>query len=243
MNVSVATVISEAYTWLNVTQLGSAVPQPLAALGLSFLKQLIDNWNAERAKVWCDIFQQFTLVPSLNPHTIGPTGATFTVDIRPVSIDDCMLNLNTTTPNDFVRIDLIDGQTYNAISVPDLETSIPTALFYEEDWPNGKLFFYPVPNFAYPVRFRWRTLLSTDLNPNSSLDVPPGYQQAITLTLAEMLATPSGRTVPDKLAGLARDARARIEANNVTIPILDLRDGQQRQPYNDFNWRSRQFNS
>jgi hypothetical protein len=240
--VPVLTVVKEAFYPLNVFQPGATIPAPLSTIALSFLNQIIDNWNAERAKVWCSVFQQFSLVPNLSPHTIGPSGATFTVPIRPVSIEGCSLNLNNLTPNVFTKIDIIDAQTYETLAVPSIATAIPTALYYEEDWPNGKLFFYPVPNYAFGARFRIRTLLGM-VALSDLLDMPPGYQQAITLTLCEAMADTVGRTVPAQTAKMARDARARIEANNLTIPVLNLRDGQQQRPNGEktYNYHDRSF--
>lgn len=241
MLVAVNTIVGEAFTELNVLMPGVSIPAAPGQLALSKLRQILDNWNAERDKVWAERFLTGTLTPSLSPHTIGP-GGTFDQDIRPVSIEGCSLNLNNTTPNVYVPIDLIDSQIYEALSVPGISTSIPTAVYYETSWPLGNLYFYPIPNTAYGVRFRLRTLLSTDLTLADDLDMPPGYQEALTLTLAEALATPSGRAVPLQTARAAARARGRIGANNVVIPLLDLRDGQQRrQEYSNFNYHSRSF--
>jgi len=242
MIVPVLTIVEEAFGELNVFQPGASIPAPQSTLALSKLNQIIDNWNAERDKVWCEVFASFTLVPSLSPHTIGPSAATFTTVSRPVAIDGVSLNLNINTPNVFVPIARIDYQVYQALSVPGISTAIPTAVYYATDWPNGKLFFYPVPNFAYPVRFTYRTLFGV-VTLADHLDMPPGYQEAITLTLSEAVAPSVGRAVPLQTATLAAKARARIEANNTLIPKLDLRDGQQerRGSYSNFNYISRQF--
>ena len=242
MTVPVLTIVKEALAELNVIQPGASIPAPISTIVLSKLNQIIDNWNAEREKVWAEIFSQFTLTPSLSPHTIGPSGATFSVAIRPVTLDGCSLNLNITTPNVFVPIDVIDWQVYQSLSVPSISTSIPTAVYYETDWPNGKLFFYPIPNFAYGVRFTIRTLLGV-VTLSDNLDMPPGYQAAITLTLAEDSATLLGRAVPLKTATNATAARLRIGANNTIVPLLNLQDGQQRRrgDVTDFNYHSRSF--
>lgn len=242
MIVPVLTVVKEAYGELNMFQPGASIPAPQSTLALSKLNQIIDLWNVKRAMVWAEVFSQFTLVPSLDPHTIGPSGATFTVSVRPVTLDGCSLNLSTNNPDVFIPIDVIDWQQYQALPVPGISTSIPEAVYYETDWPNGKLFFYPIPNFAYPVRLASRTILGI-VALSDNLDLPPGYQTAITLTLAEDLATGSGRTVPAKTAQGAAAARAAIGANNTIVPRLDLRDGQQDTKGNmtDFNYHSRTF--
>lgn len=241
MIVPVLQVIAEAYQELNVFMPGSAIPPAQGDLALSKLRQLLNYWNAQRHMVWCDVFRTGTLVPNLSPHTIGPTGATFTVAIRPVSIEGFSLNLNTNTPDVFVPIAIIDSQEYEALSVPGISTSVPTAVYYEADWPNGSLYFYPIPNFAYPVRWRSRMTLADDIDLTDALDFPPGYQLAYTYSLAELLATPSGRSVPLQTAKLAQAARAAIGANNTVIPLLDLQDGQQESKRTTFNYHSRSF--
>lgn len=242
MLVPVLTVIKEAYQELNVFMAGASIPAPQADLALSLLRRMLNSWNAQREMVWCEVFETFTLVPSLSPHTIGPSAATFATVIRPVSISGVSLNLNTNTPDVFVTINLIDAQQYEALSVPDISTSIPTAVYYEADWPNGKLFFYPIPNFAYPVRFRYRTLLADEIDLTDTLDFPPGYQDAYTYTLAERLATPSGRAVPLQTSLEAKRARGRVSLNNIDVPVLDLQDGQQdTQRSTTFNYHSRSF--
>lgn len=244
MIVPVLTVVKEALAELNVIQPGASIPAPISTIVLSKLNQIIDNWNAEREKVWAQIFSSFTLVAGLSPHTIGPSGATFTVVQRPVTLDGCSLNLNALTPNVFIPIDVIDWQLYQRLSVPSIATAIPTMVYYETDWPNGKLFFYPVPNFAYAVRLAIRTLMGV-VTLNDNLDLPQGYQSAITLTLSEDSATLLGRAVPAQTTKNALAARLRIGANNTIVPKLDLRDGQQepRSDMSDFNYHSRSFNA
>jgi hypothetical protein len=57
------------------------------------------------------------------------------------------------------------------------------------------------------------------------LDLPPGYQQALRLTVAELLAPGLGQTVSESLALKARDARARVWGNNEVIPLVNTCDG------------------
>lgn len=240
MLIPVADLYAESFQELNCFQPGQSIPQPQAKLATSLINEILDNWDAERAKVWCEVFASFTLTPSLSPHTIGPSGATFTVAARPETLEGAYLVLNTSTPNVLVPITLIDYQQYQALSVPSIATSIPTALYYEKDWPNGKLFFYPIPNTAYGVRFTLRTLLGQVVQ-TGSLNMPPGYKAALKYTLSELLATPMGRGVPDETAKQGRLARARIDVNNIIVPLLNLQDGQQERTLTNFNYHSREF--
>ncbi len=226
MSVTVLTLITEALQELNVYQLAETLGTNEKAAVLSKLNQLFDLWNADRQTIWSEIFTQFTLTANLSPHTIGASAATWTMAIRPVTLDGCDLVLNTNTPDVFTPIDIIDYQTYKAISVPGIATSIPTSVYYEPDWPLGKLYFFPIPDYAYNVRLATRTLLAT-VGLSDTVTFPPGYQIAITLTLAEWIAPTFGATVMPKTEQLARDARALIFGNNNPSPSLNLQDGQQ----------------
>lgn len=239
-SIPVTTYVNEALQELNVYQPGATVDPNVFALCLSKLNQIFDNWNAFREGVWADQFLPFTLVPSLSPHTIGPTG-TFVTAIRPVTLDSCYLNMNTQSPNVYEPIVIWNRQQYESLSVPSISTSIPTQVYYEQDWPNGKLFFYPIPNQNYAVRLSVRVLLA-QVAQADSIDLPPGYRNAVTLTLSEDIATPLGKAVSDVTAGKARRARANVFANNTEAINLCLIDGQQPDRRPDWNYQSRSFN-
>lgn len=236
----VATLYGDALAELNVVQPGESVPAAIGVLCLRRLNQLIDNWNAQRESIYTEVFATFTLVPAANPTTIGPS-AQFNVTQRPVEITDARLILDTQTPSVLLPIDIITRQEYADISIPDMATSYPTCLYYEPDYASGKLFFWPVPTIAYDVRLSMSTNLAV-VTDASILLMPQGYESAMMLTLAESLATPLGRTVPEQTKILAREARARIFGNNVVVPLLNLRDGQQQDDSNQFNYLSRSYN-
>lgn len=241
MSVVTSSLITDSLTELNVLAEGESCPAWLSTLALGRLNQLFNDWNVQPEAVYTEVFTPFTLTPNLSPHTIGPVGATFTLAIRPVKLYGCSLNLNIITPNVYLPIDIIDAESYQSLSVPDIATSIPTAIYYETDWPLGKLFFYPVPDAAYGVRFLTRTLFGV-VTLTATIDLPPGYESALMYTLAERLATPVGRAAPAATVQMAKDARARIFDNNIVVPSLNLQDGQQPAPrLTTFNYHSRQF--
>jgi hypothetical protein len=171
---------------------------------------LLDRWNAERQAVYVDVFRTFTLVPALNPHTIGPTGATFTVSQRPVTIESIMLILETG-----VRIHVVqqDVQAFAADTVPTLESTFPTKFYYGPSWPNGAIHFWPIPTVAYGVDIQSRIVLA-EPGLDDEISLPPGYRDALTLTLAEDVASGYGVQIPPKVAQGARMARAQVWKNN-----------------------------
>lgn len=210
--------VKDALLELGVLNAADAPDAELATIGLNRLNRIVDLWNATREAIYEETFTNYTLTPSLSPHTIGPTG-TFVVTVRPVSVEGANLVLNTVTPNNYQTITLRDRLWWLKQAVPALSTDIPTDLYYEPSWPNGKLYFWPVPSTAYAVQIMTRQILST-FTLATTFSLPPGYQDALTLTLAEALAAPLQVGVSPVTRELARKARATIQINNSETPGL-----------------------
>lgn len=193
-------------------------PQELLTLALDQATRTIDTWNADHGASFVELFVSYTLTPSLNPHTIGPTG-TFTVTQRPVSIETANLVLSTPTPASRSPINIVSAAQYADISVRGVTSDIPLALYYAADWPNGSIYLWPIPTAAYALELWTRTVLA-GLTAAGSVSLPPGYQEALILTVAEALCAPLGLPTPPQLPGLAGKARARVWGNNVVVPKL-----------------------
>lgn len=185
---------------------------------LKKLRRLLNNWNADRRAVYATAFVTNTLTAGLSPHTIGPTGATWTVTQRPVSVDGANLILAGSggAADTYLPITIRDAAWWNAQTVPGLESSVPTDLYYQPDWPNGKLYFWPVPDTADDVQLMLRVLLDDTVDLTDTFTLPPGYQDAITLTLSASICRMFGvpLDVSADLAQQAKLARARIFSNN-----------------------------
>lgn len=217
--VPILTIITDAYRGLNIY--GSTEdPSPEdAELARGFLNSIFDDWNATRQAVYCEQFTQFTLVPNLSPHTIGPTG-TFVIAQRPETIE----SINWINSGVYTDIPVsTDPEWYSSLPMPGTATSIPLGCYYEKDWPNGKLFFWPVPTTAYVVEFMLRVLLGQVLL-TDTFSLPPGYRSAVTLTLQEMLAAAFPGSQTSDLTTRAGKARSRIFNNNVIVPKLATQD-------------------
>lgn len=195
-----------------------------ATFALGKLNRLIDRWNAEKPFAYRDVFQIYTLTPSTSPETIGPTGG-FGAAQRPQAIIGANLTIPASSPSIMLPIEIRDAQWWLKQRVKSIETSVPTDLYYEPTWPDGSLYFWPVPNVAYGVQLQMRFILVA-FAWTDSFSMPPGYEDALTLSLAEELATPYGamQRLPD-IARRAQQARGVIATANYTIPDAVLGDG------------------
>lgn len=217
--VSILTIITDAFIELTVYGANEPLSPEDAAFGLGKLNRLFDNWNADRKAVYCSRFSTFAFTPGLNPHTIGPTG-TWVVSQRPETID----TLNWINAGVFTEIPVSnDPGWYAGVSMPGMG-GIARGGYYEPNWPNGNLYLYPVPQTAYAVELMTRVVIA-QVTLTDIFSMPPGYRDAVTLTLAESLAPtyPSAQVSP-LLRLAAAKSRARVFANNVPIPRLSTID-------------------
>lgn len=210
---------------------------------------LTDTWSADFGKVFTTTFSVFTLVPGLAPHTIGPTGTpapTFLLTApRPVKIESAALLLNTGGQNVDLPMNIRDDAWWAAQPTKDLQTNVPTDLFYSADAPLGQCFFWPVPNVARQVRLQLRTMLAQYEQINDPIagagganTLPEGYRNALMLTLAETLCAGAARTASPELVESAKVARAVIFGNNSKSPRTTTRDAGMPKAgkRGDFNW-------
>jgi len=216
---TIAHLIKSAFVKLTVLGALDQLAPEDAAFGLEELNRILDNWNAERQAVYCTQTVSFTWQTGHSPHTIGPTGDWF-VTQRPVMIEDAAWE----NGGIFTSMEVyLDPLRYASLSQPDL-TGIPTEVYYEPNWPNGNLFFYPVPNGPKQVDLLIRIVLA-GVRLTDVISLPPGYQDALVLTLCEALmpSYPLAQVSP-LLPLLASKARARIFANNRQTPTLQTAD-------------------
>jgi hypothetical protein len=96
-NVPAGPAVPPAYTWRDVISdamvearwlaVGEQMDADSAAFGLRKLNDLLDEWAARELFAYNVNFTQHTLIANHSPHTIGPVGADFIVNQRPVRLE------------------------------------------------------------------------------------------------------------------------------------------------------------
>jgi hypothetical protein len=205
-------IVDDAYIEIRVKRSGEELTPEQMEDGLRVLRRILDSWNSNRRAVYSASFADYTLTPGLSPHTIGP-GGTFNVTQRPVAIDAVSVNFGTIANPILVPVTVRDDAWYALQPMPASSFSVPSDVYYSAEWPLGKLYFWGVPTIAYRVRVWTRQVLSSVVQ-TDTFSLPPGYQHALTLTLAESIAKRNGQKVSDDTKREARDARTLIFGNN-----------------------------
>lgn len=217
---------------------------------------VLDTWAARENYVYNSTFARYTLVPGLLPHTIGPSPtATYQVRQRPVKIIRANVILTGTSPEvEAPELNIRDAQWWMSVTTKNIRTPQPTDLFYSPNWPDGQLYFWPVPSAANDVRLETWVLLEQFVSitdplggpASSTMSLPPGYRNALMLTLAETLQ-PGGEKEPNSvLSAAAAAARLAVFGNNSGIPRMQTRDsgvpgGRNSYKETSFNYKSRSY--
>jgi hypothetical protein len=236
--VTVRDLIAGAFRLLGVLAAGENPQADETQDALASLNDMIEAWKLERLMVFAILPQRFNLVPGKKSYTLGP-GGDFSAE-RPVRIDQVSLIYTLDSPFPLsLPIEIINLDQYQALVVPDVQSTIPQQVYPNDDYPLRTLSFYPVPtlNLAIDI-FTWK-LIDAFADVNQTISLPPGYARALRFNLALELADEYGKQVPVATAAIARDAKAAIKSAN--SPVLLMRcDDALTATGGTFDWRTGQ---
>lgn len=223
-----------------LSRAGAGISDSMANEGLSFLNEILDEWQNLERYAYNVTFPLFSLTPNHTPYLMGPTATSpdFTVSQRPIKILGCDLVLNSSNPSTDLIVNVRDDEWWLGQQVKTITSTIPTDLYPSFDYPNISLNFWPIPTVANQVRIMALVSLAQVASLTAIVSVPQAYQKALELTLAEEL--PADFPLPPWLPGQASRARVSVQTNNISSPRIASADfgtgaGSNR---TGFNWRS-----
>jgi hypothetical protein len=254
LSYKVLDICSDAAIEVNILAPGDTLDGETAQWIFRKINYLIDLWQAQEFFVYGYQYPVFSLVPGLSPHTIGPAGVpvpTFSTDPqpRPVRLESASLLLNTSGELVDQPMNIRDHAWWAAQQTKQIQTNIPTDVYYDPTSPLGSLYFWPVPNQANQVRLQlWQTVSSfqeiTDPigGPGGPGTLPQAYRSALMYTLAESLLPGAAREAHPVLIAAALAARKAVFGNNAKSPRMATQDygmpraGRKAGTRGDFNW-------
>lgn len=197
-------------------------------LSLRILRRMLDTWANDTLMVYATNTDTFTMVPGTASYL------TSLLPQRPVSIAAIRVRLSDIdNPVTFIDLDAWNAIPYKQAS------SIPTNCYYEPSFPDGLMNFYPTPQAAYTCYVDSRVTYS-DLDLNTVLQMPPGYEDAIVNNLAVLLY-PYFRNgdVPAHLQRAAVESKAALKRTNyqpleMNVGIVHQADISNSFPYRTF---------
>lgn len=220
----VRTIITDACVELGVLAPGVTLPPAIGATGLSRIQGMIDAWGANRLTLSQQLRTTFTM--PLNTSTIA-VGTGLAVNIvTPVWVNAVNYIIPGTSPELEAPVGLLDDDSYAALSIKSLSSSLPLQAYYQVDIATGLGSLFVWPKVSQNVSMVLYTPQAVGIPASLDTDLvgPPGYRNAFMYELAQRLMTPLGvkaEDVPmlDVLAGRAWTTMTRPNISPGTLSI------------------------
>jgi hypothetical protein len=222
------TLTREAMEEIGACGFGETPEASATDLAFRRLNDMIDGWRNHSLLTYHIGWQSVALTPSMQTRTIG-TGGQINV-ARPTRID---VGSYVVVGSESYDLKQVTRDEWASIAEKTLTGDRPYVFYYEPSSPLGVVHFWPQATCTAYLALP--TVLSTFADLSTEYTFPPGYKDAIVLSLAEKLCRPFNRPIPGTLRADAGNARNRIKRANLQVPQLDMPDGRPvRGSYADF---------
>lgn len=182
-------IITTALRKTNAVGVDQTLTAQETADALNSLNDIIEDWSTQTLAVYGQANQTFNMVAGQATYDIGPTAALW-VTTRPVRINEPAY---TVINGQSFACASIDQESYNLIAQKTLAGAWPNVYLYVNEFPNGQITLWPVPNQAYPITFTIDRVLTQAATAATVLSFPPGYMNAFTYALAVKLGPEFGK--------------------------------------------------
>jgi hypothetical protein len=183
--------------------------------GLEYLNEMLDSWTIDSLMVYQILQETKAITSGTTSITIG-TGGDFNTT-RPVNIQNAFLR---DVNNIDYQLQLLPQDSYQQIQLKSIQTSIPYAAYYDNAFPLGTLYFYPIPGVNFTLYMNSWKQLQQFASLGTTYSLPPGYKEAIRYSLAIRLSSPYGVQPAPSVIELAKSAVARVKRlNSKLIPL------------------------
>lgn len=183
--------------------------------GLQDLNELLDSWSNDGFVTNFETKETLTFTAGTGIYTIGSAGdfdTTWPVDIRGAMV--------VLSDGSEIDIELISADQYRSIVDKDLQSDIPEYLYYNKQFPLGRLYFWPYPQTALSWILDSYKALSNYTSTGTTITLPPGYARALRKNLALELAGQYGKSPSQALVMQAMESKANIMRNNVKEVLM-----------------------
>lgn len=191
--------------------------EDLTATMLNDALEMMNEWLATQDHTFNHVIsrQSFPLATNTFSYQIGD-GATWDTD-RPNQILAAVMRI----ANGDYTIEITSRQRWNEVFDKTVRGH-PTCLYYQPDYPNGKVLFDRIPSEAATVYLDLELPIAEVLTLDTSISLPPEYASAIRYNMAISLAPEYEKDVPNAVAVRAEQAMETIMRRNVANDLIEL---------------------
>lgn len=217
------TIVSRALRAVGVLASGETASAAEQDDAFNALNMMLNAWEAQNLTLYKQTRVTHTLSASTQSYAIGPA-ATIACDPAPVWIHEAGLIIDTSasTPTE-IPIEVLTRKRQAEIVQKTLTSTLPMAVAYSREQPNGTVTVYPVPSVSTVqlVLYVAQGVPQFD-DVEDDVELLPGYAEAVIFQLARRLAPEYGRTLDPQILQLATDAFEIIKRTNINKDELSI---------------------
>lgn len=204
--------ISASLRLIGATAPGESLAASEATDGLAALNRMISSWSTEPLLIYSRVRDSLTLVVGTQSYTMG-TGGTHSVS-RPVQVHEAAVRNETVSPAVEIPVAILSLAEWQAIPAKATSGEYPTGIYLEGTFPYETVNVYPKPSVAHKLITWSSKVISSISTLDTSVSLPPGYEEALIYNLALRLAPEYGRPVSAEVATVAMETKASIKRLN-----------------------------
>lgn len=214
--------ISRALRIIGVIASGETASASEQADMLTALNSMLYSWSTEGLTIFRTITRAFPLIPSQQSYTIG-TGGDFDAP-RPVRIKNAYLRYFSGSDPVDMPLRILTREEWDAISVKDTASSIPTRIFIDDDMPESKILLWPIPQEPHELVLVYQEPIGGFADINEDVIMPLGYDRAIVYNLAVEAAPEFGKAASNETVLIAQNSLGNVKRINIK-PQIATPDG------------------
>jgi len=212
-------VIDSAFGLIGVYSTGSNITPEEYQLALKTLNRMVDRWNLNDLLVYSTNPHTFPFVPGQQTYTLGSTGD-FDMP-RPSRIERISIKYGDPAMPIELPIDAdFDLEAWQNLIVKKTPSTFPIACYNNTGFPFMELNFWPIPTTTASVILYTWDLMPFITNLTDTIELPPGYTDAIVYNLAIRLAQLFDRVPSPSLILEAKQAIHDINDINDSTPTI-----------------------
>jgi hypothetical protein len=152
-----------------------------AADALAQLNGIVEKWNVDKLKSYAQADETFTLVPGQAEYTIGPGGDFDSA--RPVRIE-YMFVRDPSGQNLDYKVNSASFDQYKSLRLKTIQSYWPNWFYYNPEFPQGTISFYPTPSKAYTVHITEWLQFGDYTDTSDTVALPTGFNELLVYQLA-----------------------------------------------------------
>jgi len=211
---TVRDLLSRSLRLIGVLASGETADASMASDALTSMNGMIDSWKNVGLMIFENQVQSVTLTSGQQTYSIGLTGDLNVA--RPNSINEAYFVSNSIE----YPISILTEAEWAAIPDKSTSSDVPTKLYYNLSFPLGEINFWPKPSGSLAVNLYTPNPVTKFSSINSTVEMPPGYEDLLVYGTAERIAPEYGKELTPKQDKILTDLKADIMRKNTTEEFM-----------------------